>query len=178
MRITNGGVVLIGGTSVNAISGAGSLQVYKEIVSLGGSSFLGFANRASTNIFGWYGNTNAILYNDGVGNIASINASSGAYTATSDINKKKDLEDSTIGLNAIMGIKPTLYRMKFDSDDTDKELGFIAQQVKEFIPQAYVESGEGEDKFIGLTDRPIIAALVKAIQEQQLQIEELKAKIK
>ena len=52
----------------------------------------------------------------------------------------------------------------------------IAQEVKEFIPQAYIETGEGDDKFIGLQDRPIIAALVKAIQELQAQITELKNK--
>ena len=46
-------------------------------------------------------------------------------------------------------------------DNTEKHLGFIAQEVKEFIPQAYVEN----EDFIGLSDRPIIAALVKAIQE-------------
>ena len=70
------------------------------------------------------------------------------------------LEQSTIGLNAILGLKPTLYRMKSE-DNTEKHLGFIAQEVKEFIPQAYVEN----EDFIGLSDRPIIAALVKAIQE-------------
>jgi hypothetical protein len=64
--------------------------------------------------------------------------------------------------------------MKLDDDNSPKHLGFIAQQVKDFIPQAYVES----DDMIGLSDRPIIAALVKAIQEQQKQIEELKLKIK
>jgi hypothetical protein len=66
--------------------------------------------------------------------------------------------------------------MKEDNESIDKTLGFIAQQVKEFIPQAYVESGEGDDKFIGLQDRPIIAALVKAIQELKAEIEQLKQK--
>jgi hypothetical protein len=107
-----------------------------------------------------------------------INSSSGAYTALSDVNKKKDFEQSPIGLNEVLGLKPTLYRMKTEANDTDKHLGFIAQEVKDFIPQAYSESGEGDSKFIGLTEMPIIAALVKAIQEQQTQIEELKALIK
>lgn len=108
---------------------------------------------------------------------ASI-ATNGTYSTLSDVNKKKDFEASNIGLNEIMMLKPTLYRMKYDSDSEAKQLGFIAQEVKEVIPYAYTESGSGEDKFIGLTDRPIIAALVKAIQEQQVQIEELKAKLK
>jgi hypothetical protein len=102
--------------------------------------------------------------------IGTLNGVSGVYTALSDINKKKDFEDSTIGLNAILSLKPTLYRMKDEDETSQKQLGFIAQEVKDFIPQAYVE----QENFIGLQDRPIIAALVKAVQEQQAQIEELK----
>ena len=97
----------------------------------------------------------------------------GVYTPLSDINKKKDFEDSTIGLNAILGLKPILYRMKSDDELASKELGFIAQEVKEFIPQAYVENGENDEKFIGLNYNSIVAALVKAIQELSKQNEEL-----
>jgi hypothetical protein len=111
-------------------------------------------------------------YRGGWSNVSRIDGSSGTYTALSDKNKKKDFEDSTIGLQAILGLKPTLYRMKSDSNETPKQLGFIAQEVEEFIPQAYVE----QDGFIGLNDRPIIAALVKAIQELKSEIDELKNK--
>jgi hypothetical protein len=111
---------------------------------------------------------------DYAGTTVSYINTSGTFVTLSDKNKKKDFEDSTIGLNAILGLKPTLYRMKDDEDNAEKQLGFIAQEVKEFIPQAYSETIDG---FIGLQDRPIIAALVKAIQEQQKQIEELKSLI-
>jgi hypothetical protein len=110
----------------------------------------------------------------GFGVRATINGASGAYVPISDINVKKDFEDSTIGLSAIMSLRPTLFRFKEDLDnESQKELGFIAQQVREFIPQAYQENGS----FIGLQDRPIIAALVKAVQEQQAQIEELNERL-
>jgi len=66
--------------------------------------------------------------------------------------------------------------MKTEDNTQDKHLGFIAQQVKEFIPQAYSETGEGDDKFIGLTEMPIIAALTKAIQELSAEITILKNK--
>jgi hypothetical protein len=104
--------------------------------------------------------------------ISNINASTGIFTPLSDINKKKDFEDSTIGLNAILALKPTLYRMKSDETNGNKELGFIAQEVKEFIPQAYVESGD----FIGLNFNAIVAALVKSVQELKAEIDELKNK--
>lgn len=104
--------------------------------------------------------------------IGSFDKTTGIYTAVSDLNKKKDFEDSLIGLNAILGLKPTLYRM-FNEENTNKHLGFIAQEVKDFIPQAYVESGENENKFIGLNYQAITTTLVKAIQDQQIIIESL-----
>ena len=41
------------------------------------------------------------------------------------------------------------------------------------IPEAFVQDGQ----FIGLNQTPIIAFLVKAIQEQQAMIQELNAKV-
>ena len=51
--------------------------------------------------------------------------------------------------------------MKDQEETETKQLGFIAQEVKDYIPQACIE----QDNFIGLQDRPIIAALVNAIKE-------------
>ena len=99
---------------------------------------------------------------------AAINGSTGAYTALSDVNKKKDFEASAIGLETVMQLQPKLFRMLDDADDAPKQLGFIAQEVQPFIPQAYSEQdGPDGQKFIGLQDRPIIAALTKAIQEMK-----------
>jgi hypothetical protein len=103
---------------------------------------------------------------------ATINRSTGVYTATSDVNKKKDIELSQIGLSEVMQLKPSLYRMKEDQSNGQKELGFIAQEVKDFIPNAYVESGD----FIGLNFNPIVAALTKAVQELKAELDTLKNK--
>jgi hypothetical protein len=111
------------------------------------------------------------------GNAAAKINSAGTYTAFSDRNRKKDFEESTIGLNAILGLKPTLYRIKTDDETVPKQLGFIAQEVKDFIPQAYSESMNGDEIFIGLNYNPIIAALVKAIQEMNTKSEEQQALI-
>ena len=126
-----------------------------------------FVNGGDSNLYlGFQGNSKGVFaYTTGV------------YTALSDKNKKKDFEASTIGLNSILGLKPTLYRMKTDDESLDKHLGFIAQEVKEFIPQAYEEFGEGENKFIGLNYNAIVAALVKAVQEQNQTIQSLQEQI-
>ena len=121
------------------------------------------------------------FYNPAVGNIASINSATGVYTALSDEAKKKDFEPSDIGLDAILALQPKLFRMATDEDDAPKQLGFIAQEVKDHIPQAYVEEMSqdvsGEDAtYIGLNDRPIIAALVKAVQELSARVAQLEGK--
>ena len=184
MRITSAGKGLFGTTTPSA--GAGgfgttSFQVNNEVVSLGSTAGIFWENRSggvttSSNWYGWYTTGGTIFLYNGAANAASINPSTGAYVPLSDINKKKDFESSTIGLNAILGLKPTLYRIKTDDTESDKELGFIAQEVKDFIPQAYVEQGEGEDKFIGLNYNAIVAALVKSVQELKAEIQELKNK--
>jgi len=107
----------------------------------------------------------------------NFNTSTGVYTATSDVNKKKDFEQSTIGLSAILGLKPTLYRMKNEDESTEKHLGFIAQEVKDYIPQAYTKNINGDTTFIGLNFNPIVAALVKAIQELKAELDTAKTEI-
>lgn len=104
---------------------------------------------------------------------AMINPNNGSYGALSDKNKKEEIELSNIGLSEIMQLKPSLYRFKDNKDNNSiKELGFIAQEVKDCIPNAYVESGE----FIGLNYNPIVAALTKAVQELKAELDTLKNK--
>jgi hypothetical protein len=165
MRITSGGNLLVGTTSDNN----SKVQVQGQVRTTGGYIF---DNQASSGNFTWYGyGGNIYAYSSSVGNLATINGSTGAYTATSDINKKKDFELSTLGLDAVMGLKPTLYRMKSEYG-TEKHLGFIAQEVKDYIPQAYVKNGE----FIGLNEMPLIAALTRAVQELKAELDSIKNK--
>jgi hypothetical protein len=172
MRITSGGNVLINKTS----SSGGSLRVLDfagNSYSSGADSGYFWENRSnSANYYGWYATSGTIYLFNGSANAASINPSTGVYTALSDKNKKKDFEVSNIGLNEVMKLKPTLYRMKSDESEGQKELGFIAQDVKSVIPNAYVET----EDFIGLNFNPIVAALTKAVQELKTELDTLKNK--
>jgi hypothetical protein len=181
----NTGRFLIAQTSASAASAGGKFQIASDLLSTGSGSGYFWENRSggvtsTSNWYGWYTTSGTIYLYNGGGNIASINATSGAYTALSDANKKKDFEDSSIGLSAVMQLKPKLFRMLDDSDDTPKQLGFVAQDVKDVIPQAYVEqsvldAGNNNATYIGLNDRPIIAALTKAIQELKAEFDAYKA---
>ena len=55
------------------------------------------------------------------------------------------------------------------------EIGFIAQEVQEIIPEVI---GINNDETLSIDYPKMIVVLTKAIQEQQMQIEELKVKIK
>jgi hypothetical protein len=177
MRITSGGTIL-----VNATTDPGSSKLYvngviranEGIISTGTSSSLGTQSRGGNGYYYyWIGyNTELKLYYDATGFVGQFSNTTGIYTSTSDRNKKKDFEESNIGLNEVMQLKPTLYRMKSDNSNGQKELGFIAQEVKECIPNAYVESGD----FIGLNFNPIVAALTKAVQELKTELDTLKNK--
>lgn len=149
--LVNGNFIALGNAGSNAI-------LSRETIT---STRFGFFNSGIGTL---------VLTNSGVANVGSFDMTTGVYTPTSDRNKKKNFEQSNLGLDAILKLKPTLYNMISQSDHEAKELGFIAQEVKEVIEQAYVENGE----FIGLNYQPIVAALVKAIQDLNNKIENLK----
>ena len=66
---------------------------------------------------------------------------------------------------------------KFDFIDGFKnEFGFIAQEVKEVIPEA-VSVYQEENEMLAIKMDFIIPHLTKAIQEQQTIIEDLKSRI-
>ena len=173
MRITSGGNVLVGKTSSNLRLSGPTVEAEGTFYSSGGQGGFFWEDRInSANWYGWYSTSNVIYLWNGTANAAQITPSTGVYVPLSDINKKKDFENSTIGLNAILNLKPTLYRMKSDKTEGSKELGFIAQEVKEFIPQAFVQN----EDFIGLNYNAIVAALVKSVQELKAEIDQLKNK--
>jgi hypothetical protein len=60
-----------------------------------------------------------------------------------------------------------------DLEDKTKKIGFIAQEVKETVPEV-VTYNEEADKY-GVSYGNVTALLVEAIKEQQTQIEELKS---
>jgi trimeric autotransporter adhesin len=102
-----------------------------------------------------------------------------AWTATSDRRYKSDIKDSALGLDFLKTLRPVSY---FRNNDPKKktEYGFIAQEVEQaFINVGDTNNGvvdvvDDNDRMLGLRYNDFIPMTVKAIQEQQAQIEELK----
>jgi hypothetical protein len=156
MRITSGGNVLIGLTSSSN----------KFTVSAGGTFPDLYVNSS-----GGIGS-----YNFGTGLIYS-NAGILSNTAPSDKRLKENINDISWGLTDILKLRPVTFYWKDDRINQGVQFGFIAQEVLDVMPEAIKEFGD-DVKYLGLEKDAIYATLVKAIQEQQAQIEELKAKIK
>jgi hypothetical protein len=116
----------------------------------------------------------------------SIGAPSGTniYNA-SDIRLKQNVSTINEGLNSILALNPVKFNWinNFVPAENGKNMfGFIAQEVQAVLPEA-VESFGGnsitvEDTIIEnplrVNEKYIIPVLVKAIQEQQVQIDSLK----
>ena len=86
----------------------------------------------------------------------------GAYSALSDANSKKDISDISLGLDLINKLRPVQYLMKDESEDSPKHLGFIAQEIQSLIPSSISEFSDGT---LAMDKSEIIAVLVKAVQE-------------
>jgi len=92
---------------------------------------------------------------------------SGAVGCVSDGDAKTDVRRWRGGLDAIARLKPVSFRWK--EGDTDRHIGFIAQDVEAVIPDAVRRQSWGGD-LLTLDDRAILAALVNAVQELQRRI--------
>jgi hypothetical protein len=110
------------------------------------------------------------------GGVTLANGGTSWAAISSDIRKKKNFE-IVPGLDAILQIEPVKYHFEWDDDSIPKRLGFKAQNIQPLIPEMVLETGEfAEDGSPYLTVTPdyILPVLVKAIQELQAQINELK----
>lgn len=104
----------------------------------------------------------------------------------SDYRLKDNVTDYQSSLSDVMNLRPVTYNPKElgcdDCDETKTEIGLIAHEVAEIFPS--LVSGEkdatnedGDAKYQSLNYSGFTPILIKAIQEQQQQIEELKAKV-
>jgi len=121
-------------------------------------------------------NSSQALQLSGYGAGTLVTDASGNVTASSDERLKNIQGDFTRGLTAIKNIQPITYKWKSSTgnDSIYDYSGFSAQNVQASIPEAIGVDPRG---FLTISDRPIIAALVNAVNEQQAIIEAQKQEI-
>jgi hypothetical protein len=197
MRITSGGTVLINQTSLSAAGAGGKMQIATDVLSTGSVAGYFWENRSggvtsNSNWYGWYTTGGTIFLYNGSANAASINPSTGAYTALnpSDIRIKDNVRNYDKGLNELLkiNVKEWEYNGKAGTFKGEKGVGFVANELEQAIPEwvgefeTYLEKDDKEKtklKNINVNELPYL--MIKAIQElnqkgqeQQAQIEELK----
>lgn len=119
--------------------------------------------------------------------IASINQA-GTYNVLSDERVKKDIKDIEYGLNTVLALKPRKYNHyvnnRFNNGKVENgeifisKIGLIAQEVGLIIPEIVEKPENEKEGFYSLDYTSLIPILIKAIQEQQDQIEVMKDTIK
>jgi hypothetical protein len=118
--------------------------------------------------------TSDFLFFNNIGQIGGH----GAYADISDARSKSSIEDSALGLDAVLRLRPVSFqRTRRDADTRPPrtELGFVAQEVAEVIPEAVQAIGmelhdgsgghDSDQPSLALTTTAIIAALVNAVKE-------------
>lgn len=151
--------------------------------------------------FGWYyGVTKMTLTNNGELGIGTTSPSAqlhttstvrfanfGAGTATFDANgnissssdeRLKDIKgDFNRGIESITGINPIIYKWGENSgmETSGTYLGFSAQNVNDFIPEAV---SSGNNGYLTLSDRGIIAVLVNSVKELMVKNQQLEERIR
>ena len=104
----------------------------------------------------------------------------GGSAITSDLRLKSNVVESTLGINEIMQLTPKIYdkyKTTKKIERINKEVGFIAQEVVEIIPEI-VGQPDDEDELYKIYYDMLIPVLTKGIQEQQMEIEALKKESK
>lgn len=95
---------------------------------------------------------------------------------SSDARKKRDIAPIEDARALVMGLRPRQYRLRSEGKDGKRHTGFIAQHVLKSAPDWAAADGSNPDN-LGLMYGEILAPLVQVVQDQQREIEELKARL-
>lgn len=93
----------------------------------------------------------------------------------SDMTLKKNIKTNSHGINTILAIKT--YEYQYKDDENEKiHLGVMAQELEKILPNLVTEKKKEDDK-LAVNYLELIPVLVKAIQDQNSEIEALKKEI-
>jgi hypothetical protein len=104
----------------------------------------------------------------------SIVYSAGGVSTTSDLRKKDNITTISRGLETVLELNPVFFTWK-DKSDSKRHIGLIAQEVILLLPEV-VDTSDDENNTMGINYSGLVPVLIKAIQEQQMQIDELQKK--
>jgi hypothetical protein len=180
MRITNDGTVVIGDTTTTTTSGTGQ-KFYNTTPSIPNFLTVSDDNIPAGRIIEHY-NANAsyngvrfyVRLDGGIGNFQANNVN------LSDVNSKKDITPAGGTWDCLKEWEIVNYRYNDQPDNSDLNMGVIAQQVAESCPEVitvFQEATEDEPEKLGVKEQQMMWMAIKALQEAQLRIETLEAEV-
>jgi len=145
---------------------------------------LGYAPNDQVANFLYFGDTSAVrmgVYsNGGIRNYSANNVN------LSDRNVKKDIAPVSDTWDCLKEWEIVNFRYKDQPDDADLNMGVIAQQVAESCPEVITvfqeakeatEDQPAQEERIGVKEQQMMWMAIKALQEAQIRIETLEAKV-
>ena len=103
------------------------------------------------------------------------------FYGTSDRRLKENIKDLDLNcLDLVNNINLREFSWKVDKEHKPT-IGAVAQELRQVLPEKYVHEfiggQETADEYLSINDSKLVYLLIGAIQEQQKEIENLKAKI-
>ena len=168
LRVANNGNALFHTTTNdNTIAGAGGIQLSDDA----NGSFIRISKKTTQAV-------PAIEFhnaNGRVGQIIPSGTSTSYSTSGSDRTLKKNFESwSEDVLTLFKNINPQKFNFIQEEDGTEKTKGFIAQEIKDSFPEAYIKSFGENGKYM-FNPSGMVVYLMKAIQDLNAKVEALEA---
>lgn len=120
-------------------------------------------------------------------NVGSNLTAGGSWGVLSDRRVKSDISTIQYGLKEVMAMQPVRYfhhdTKGFELDPRGKsiegkqDIGFIAQDLHAVVPEVVVKPADDTTSLWAVTYERLVPVLVKAIQEQQAQIDALRTEL-
>ncbi len=176
IAINSSGQVLVGGAPGAWVDGNDILITHGRGIFKGfGHSALALGRYNSGGTAGEAGSMLAFLYGGaGIGTI-SITTNSTQYNTTSDIRLKENIQTIVDGSSKIMAMNPVSHTWKANPTE-DAVHGFIAQEIKDIVPEAVTGEPEGEE-MMQMDYGRITPVIVAGLQDALKEIEKLKERI-
>jgi hypothetical protein len=202
ITLNNSGVLSIAGTtnqvSVSASTGSVTISLPQNINSgaaptFAGTNFSGTASSLTAGAVPWTGITGKpsdLVHSDG-GTYSLYATNITQYTVNQSVGTGNSPSFSSVYAGAFYYSSDALLKsnvLKLDTDAIDllkpvtfiwnnngkSDTGFIAQDIQQAIPEAVIENENGS---LAVNSTPIIAHLVKRVQDQQREIDTLKQNV-
>ncbi len=127
---------------------------------------------------GYDNNSNDFVIYDGNVGVRLTAENSQSWSSVSDARYKKNIEsiDVKSAMEQVMKGRGVYYNYLSDPEDAKPKIGFIAQELREILPEV-VDVPEDEEAMLTVRYQEVTALLIQALKGASQEVKELKAQI-